>query len=111
MTLGTAQDRHADTGPGPSTWWIDIERDQHQATVAVDAPITAGPELAQLSELLEWLVAAGSTSVRVELGRKTNVDAVLLEILRSARERLDGELVATSARADAQRTLALTGLG
>lgn len=78
----------------------------------VDATTMAAPELAQLCELLEWLVRAGSTSVRVELGRTENVDAVLLEILRSARGRLEGGFVATSARADAQRrTLPLTGLG
>lgn len=110
MTDRTA--RHHDVaGLEQAAWWVDVERDQQEATVMVDAPTMAGPELAQLSELLEWLVAEGSTSVRVEFGGMTSVDAVLLEILRSARERLDGGLVAIAVRPDAQRTLALTGLG
>ena len=68
------------------------------------------PRVAQFSELLEWLVAAGSTSVRVDLGTMASIDAVLLDLLRSVRERLDGALVANSGRADVHRALALIGL-
>lgn len=91
-------------------WRIEVEREHRAASVTVDAPTVTPPELAQLADLLEWLLAVGSTDVRVDLGTLGNVDAALLEVLRDVQERLGGNLTATARAPEARRTLFLMGL-
>ncbi len=97
-------------GPVPAIRCIHVTLDQRHADVIVDAPLLEPRGLAQLSELLEWLVSAGSTSVRVDLGGLGTVDADLLLILREAHDRLDGELITTTQRSEVRRMLSVVGL-
>lgn len=96
--------------PRQAGWWIEVERDQGAASVRVDAPTVTAPELAQLADLLDWLLTVGSTDIFVDLGGLPSVDAGLLEVLHAAQERVAGDLIATARRADAHRTLFLMGL-
>lgn len=96
--------------PSQAGWWIEVERDQRAASVKVDAPTVAAPELAQLADLLDWLLTVGSTEIYVDLGGLPSVDAALLEVLHAVQERLEGDLTATARCAEAHRTLFLTGL-
>lgn len=110
MTGGRGAGRSDAASAVQGEWRIEVERDQRAAAVRVDAPAVTTPDLAHLADLLDWLLSAGSTDVRVDLGALANVDAALLEVLRGARDRLDGHLTATAGRADARRTLFLMGL-
>ena len=91
-------------------WRIDVERNQRTASVRIEAPAVTAPELAQLADLLDWLLTAGSTDISVDLGGLANVDAALLEVLHGVQARLEGDLTATARRDDAHRTLFLMGL-
>lgn len=91
-------------------WRIDVERNQRTASVRIEAPTVTAPELAQLADLLDWLLTVGSTDISVDLGGLANVDAALLEVLHAVQARLQGSLTATARRQDAHRTLFLMGL-